>query len=283
MSEADGRKSLMVLGVCTFLAIVVVIVAWQKWGPAVTSQPKFKLTANHISVTPQPAWILEDVRKAAIQAGNLEELLVTDGALVEKIESAFGVQTWVSKVVRIRKRPGPKVEIELKYRRPVALVEVLTAQGQRALQPIDKDGYVLPEQFLHTNPALISEFLRISAGFGMPSGPTGTPWGDPYVVGAAKICNTLIEHWKELNLYRVIVQPKGRSPATAEYELQTRGRSRILWGRTVGHEQPGESDHDTKLRILLHHAGTTPLDGNGPVTIDLRNSRTAMAPLTTPQ
>ena len=279
MSETEGRKSLFVLGGFVLFAMVVAVVAWQKWGPAVNSQPKFKLAAEHIAVTQQPDWILDDVRNAAIQAGKLEELLVTDPTLVEKVESAFGVQTWVAKVVRIRKRPGPKVEVELKYRRPVALVEVLTAKGQRALQPIDKDGYVLPEEFLHKNLQLISEFLRISAGYGMPSGPTGTPWGDPYVLGAAKICDTLVEHWKDLNLYRVIVQPNGRSPTAAEYELQTRGQSRILWGRTVGHEQPGESDHDTKLRMLLHHATTSPLDANGPVTLDLRNSRTAMLPL----
>ncbi|MCA9177595.1 MAG: hypothetical protein KDB14_24080 [Planctomycetales bacterium] len=275
MAEAEERRSLIILGVCTMLSLIIAVFAWNKWGPEVTSQTQFKLAVEHIVVPEQPSWILEDVRAAAVRDGGLEGLQITDPSLVEKVEHAFSVQTWVAKIRRIRKRPGPRVEVELTYREPVALVEVLTAQGQRALQPVDGEGYVLPEGFLHANPALIHEFLRISAGYGMPKGPVGTPWGDPHVIGAARICHKLKDHWKQLNLYRVVAVDTGVSAKSANFELHTRGDSRILWGRTPGLEQPGESDGETKLRLLLHYALANPIEPNG-VWLDLRAARTAL-------
>ena len=279
MPAPAERRSLILLGIFFVLMIVGGLTAWSWWGPHVASQPEFELRAEDISIPEQPSWIVEDVRATAIRDGNLEGLLVTDPSLVEQVESAFGVQTWVSKVVRIRKRPGPSVEVELEYRRPVALVEVLTEQGQRALQPIDADGYVLPEGFLHANTALIHEYPRISAGFSMPKGPVGTSWGDPQVAGAARICDVIQDHWKQLGIYRVVaVDGNPAAPGSTEYELQTRGGTRVAWGRTVGFEQPGETDNATKLRMLLHHANSQPLDANGPVAIDVRVARTARIP-----
>ena len=114
----------------------------------------------------------------------------------------------------------------------------------------------------------------------MPKGPVGTSWGDAQVIGAARICEVIQEHWKSLGIYRVVAVAGGADAAGAiEYELHTRGGTRIAWGRTAGFEKPGETDNATKLRMLLHHASTQPLDANGPITLDLRTARTAMKPL----
>lgn len=278
MADSDERRSLIILGILTLVSLVVAVVAWNKWAPDVKQQPQYLLKAGHLEVPPQPPWIPEDVLQAVVRDGKLEGLSIMDETLLEKIESAFAVQTWVADVRLIRKRPGPKIEIDLQYRRPVAVVEVLTEQGMRALQPVDADGVVLPTDFLRDDPAKTREYLRILAGYGMPAGPVGTSWGDAGVVGAARICGKLQEHWKQLGLYRVTAVPVPGGQGEAEFELQTASGARILWGHTVGQEPPGESDAATKVKILLQHARNGTLNGQVPTTLDIRVAQTALRP-----
>ena len=109
---------------------------------------RLRLTANDIAITDRPWWIRSDVRTEVLRDSGLanQPLSILDDGLVERIKRAFSLHPWVAKVVRVTKsRPG-RVEVEVVYRRPVAMVE---APGEW-LVPVDMEGVVLPQRRFHT-------------------------------------------------------------------------------------------------------------------------------------
>jgi hypothetical protein len=219
--------------------------AWRRWGePSLASEP-YLITPAQIAVSQQPAWIEVDVKAEAIRDGGLARLDLRDRALLDRVRRAFAVHNWVAQVKQVRKKPHPaSVEVDLIYRRPVAAVEV-AYRGRPELLLIDEQAVLLPspsEAFAARN---LPELLRIDAGDTAPAGPYGTDWGNPRVSAAAKIAVAWKEDWKELGLYRIVVteDTNGR----VGYEVQTRGRGRLLWGNPPGQESAGEPKPAEKI------------------------------------
>jgi hypothetical protein len=160
------------------------------------------------------------------------------------------MHTWVEEVRRVSKQHPARVEVELVYRQPVAMVEVVIS-GQDGLLPIDVNGTLLPPGDFSAEQA--RDYLRISLPDAMPAGSLGTPWGDPRVHGAARIAAVLREHWKELGLYRVaLLPPDGMSSSAEEprYMLSTRQGTKIVWGRAP--EAGNAADTKAALSKVAH-------------------------------
>ena len=66
-------------------------------------------------------------------------LSILDDGLVERIHSVFSLHPWVAKVQRVTKSHPAHVEVEIVYRRPVAMVEV-----PGGWYPVDVEGVLLP-------------------------------------------------------------------------------------------------------------------------------------------
>ena len=260
-------------------AVVVVffggaIALWQIYGPAVTAgqSAKFQISPQGVSMPPQPEWVKADVKQQVFRdAGwNSQPPSALDPELTVKIAQAFELHTWVAKVTRVRKKHPAQVEVELTYRRPVAMVEV-DYQGQAGLLPIDSEGVLLPPDDFSADQA--REFPRVVADYSSPGGPVGTPWGDRRVWGGAKIVGVLQPKWKLWNLYRVVAeQPPGRRLRGEEptFEVTTRDGGRILWGHAPGQEIRGEPTAAAKLKQL--GAELAAAAGSGaPLVIDLRS------------
>ena len=68
-------------------------------------------------------------------------LSLMDDDLVERVKSAFSLHPWIARVVRVEKFYPGRVVVDVVYRHPVCMVEVL---GE--LLPVDVEGVVLPKE-----------------------------------------------------------------------------------------------------------------------------------------
>jgi hypothetical protein len=149
------------------------------------------------------------------------------------------------------------------------------------LLPVDTSGVLLPPGDFSAEQA--RDYLRISLPDAAPAGPVGTPWGDPRVAGAARIAAVLLEHWKQLGLYRVAVEAgEPAQPATAEtvFVLKTRRGAQVVWGAAP----KADSGTDVKAalakveRLVAYVEKHGPLDGlNSDAHIDLTQDAVAGA------
>jgi len=259
---------LLVLGVAAHFG-------WRRNKRTISRHPQYVVAAEAIHITPTPPWIRSDVKTQVLRdAGLVGTVSVLDewDALARRVKDAFEFHPWVASVERIRKSLPAALDIELKYRRPIAAVESSDSNGVTYL-PVDEHGVRLPETDL--TDAERRYLPRISGITGRPL--VGDVWADPRVLGGAKLITALVDDWKVLKLVEITAalpsSPQADSPRYT-FEMITTGGTRILWGAAPGDETPaGESTFDEKRRRLLDYAGQHgKLEAiDGPATIDVRS------------
>jgi len=249
---------------------------WKRAATVVARDPVYRLSPDRIQITPPPAWIRSDIKAQVLRdSGLITSVSVLDDmdSLARRVKDAFQLHPWVASVERITRRLPSSLEIELKYRRPVAAVESSDATGVMYL-PIDGQAVRLPEGDLTETER---RYLpRISGITGRPV--VGDVWNDPRVVGGAKLAAQLADVWQQLRLVEILanVQPAPRDDKTlCLFELVTTGGTRIIWGATPGQEtSTGESPFDEKRKRLLDYAAQHgKLESiDGPAVLDVRSN-----------
>lgn len=230
------------------LAVVMLLgwsaqAAWRWAAPTVASRERYLLPGKAITVSPPPEWIVADVRSEVIHSAGLDgRLSILDAEFLETIKRAFALHPWVQSVDRVEKKFPPAVQIELTYRRPVAVIE--TAQGE--LLPVDAWGRHLPA----ADVLLIrrKSLPRITGIVGQP--PLGQTWGDARAQGAVEIVNGLTAVWEPLHLD--LITPRARPELRGElqffiYDIVTLGGTRIIWGASPLAGAPGEAGVAEKI------------------------------------
>jgi hypothetical protein len=227
---------------------------WSRHSDSILSQPEYRLAPDRLQVTAQPKWIHSDVKQSAVIAGRLQDASLLDQELVLQVKQAFGVQPWVRRVLRVNKRFPSTVEVDLEYRRPVAMVEVpagmIPTYNYEGLLPVDVEGYLLPVEISEDE---AQQYPKIGGIDSSPEGPPGSPWGDLRVAEAAQIVQLIEAVWHPLDLYRIEVPPRpspAEGPARSDFELVTRGRRRYTWGSAPGKERAGEERASEKAKGL---------------------------------
>ncbi|MCP4190255.1 MAG: hypothetical protein GY768_06485 [Planctomycetaceae bacterium] len=233
---------------------------WNQYGDTILHQSPYLLDPSKLSVNEQPEWIRSDVKKNAIAFGQLENASLLDQKLVLQVKQAFGVQPWVKRVNFVNKQFPSTVEVQVEYRRPIAMVEVPAGMfedfDEPGLLPIDVDGCLLPVELTEQEAAIYPWISGINTS---PAGPPGNPWGDDRVVKAASIIALLEDIWEPLKLHRIEV-PTSESPADATAQLPkrfmliTRNRRQFDWGSAPGEEKRGEdtaADKAARLKKIL--------------------------------
>lgn len=265
------------------VAAIVVIVwlflpQWTRQLPQLAEQPEYQITAQQIQITPPPRWIPEDiVEKVLDRAGFNESMSLLDPRLGRKVALAFDTHPWIERLVQVRKSYPARLQVDVIYRKPVALVEV--AGG--GYFPVDRLGYLLPSEDFR--PADESRYPIVRGIQTAPLGYVGEEWGDPAVVGAAHLAETLTEQtaagtswWDALQL-RSIVAPSvvasNESIDELQYRFETAGGSQIYWGRPPGTQHPGELTVEQKLeRLAEYHRSYRGFDSSpSPFLIDIRH------------
>ena len=227
------------------IAILVVIVclgacafAWSRLGSSVTNDDGYQIAAKRIQIPEQPAWIHSDVREDVVTESSLSGMSLLDPEVTLKVRRAFELHTWVSKVHFVSKRAGGTVLVDLTYRQPAVMVET-----EGGWWPVDTEGVLLPPDEFSLNQT--RNYLNVRTHNHMPQGlVVGTSFGDPGVLGAARLATALETTWRQMGLVRIHViqsRPVSRSQdVEIVYELESSGGTRIQWGRAPGQERPGE-------------------------------------------
>ena len=146
----------------------------------------------------------------------------------------FELHPWVASVERITRRLPSSLDIELKYRRPIAAVESSDPTGVMFL-PIDDHAVRLPEGDLTETER---RYLpRVSGITGRPR--VGDVWDDPRVIGGAKLAAQLADVWQQLRLVEILANSQNSThdeKPLYTFEIVTTGGTRIIWGATPGQE-----------------------------------------------
>lgn len=219
--------------------------AWQRWGNRVLASADYVVTPEQIVVSPQPTWIHADIKAEVIRDNSLSRLDVRDRSVLERVERAFALHSWVARVKQVRKSYPARIHVELEYRQPVAMVEV-TSQNRPGLLFVDAASILLPSEEFSASEA--RNYLRISAGNVAPAGVYGTPWGSEPVAGAARLAAAWGDRWQAFQLYRIVIGDDGHGQPL--YELQTQDGRRVVWGRAPGRELTGEPQAEAKIARL---------------------------------
>jgi hypothetical protein len=248
---------------------------WRRSAPMVARHPQYQLTAEGIHITAPPPWIRSDIKAQVLRDARLaDHVSVLDDweMLSRRVKDAFEFHPWVASVERITKRPPATLEIELKYRKPVAAVESGDPGGVNFL-PIDEHAVRLPEADLTETER---RYLpRISGVTGRPL--VGEVWNDPRVIGGVRLAASLADVWQRLRLVEIMAALSSSPHDEAQmcnFEIVTSGGTRIVWGAAPGGEKPaGEAAFDQKRKRLLEYAAQHgQLESiDGPAAIDLRN------------
>lgn len=246
-------------------------IVWNRVSEHVLTDDDYRVTPEKIAISSLPPWIHCDLKAEVMRDASLERSLsLLDEDLTKRLANAFSLHPWVAKVVRVSKHHPARVEVQLIYRQPVAMVEV-----SGGLLPVDEAGVLLPSADF--SPAQAKQYPRISRVESHPSGPVGTNWGDATVAGGAKIASAVADRWKKLRLYRILAPVHTIADEHVDrytYELTTHAGTRLLWGRPPGNEPTGEpkaSEKVARLEAIAERDGS--LDGkSGPRIIDLRTA-----------
>jgi hypothetical protein len=271
-----GSRGLFVAVALAVLMIVAAYMGWAKWGPTISSRDRFVLTVESLEIPRQPAWIPADIKAEVMRDGSLTGLSVLDPELTSQVARAFELNTWVSRVNRVVKRPGkeaPRVIIELDYRRPVVMVKT-----RNGFWPVDSEGVLLPPDDF--SPSQTRSYLRVVTDNWQPAGPVGTPYGDSGINGAARIATAIDGIWADAGLQWIVVRkelPVDASQAThSTYLLYPIGNApgiartnsnapqamlasdsassepilEVRWGHAPGLESPGEATCTQKITRL---------------------------------
>lgn len=258
--NAKGR------GVIVALASIALLLggfqyAWHRWGKRGVIGRAHVITAADIEATPQPEWLHAEVKSEILRDVNITGSSILDTELTKRIHAAFASHRWISKVRSVKKSYPAKVEVDLDYRQPIAVVEVQKSDGKPGLVFIDADtallshadlapGHLTEKQADSLGAGLASGYLRITGGKLSAAGKMyGHSWENQSLLGAAQIANAWKDQWKSTGLFRIAITED--TNADIVYEMLTKDNHRIVWGHAPGQEVPGEPKPAEKIQQIL--------------------------------
>jgi hypothetical protein len=229
--------------------------AWQSWGANHVSRKYYGIDPARIHVTQRPEYISTDIAASVYTDTRLDQLSLLDPAASARIASAFSVHPWVRRVVAVRKLPGGEVDVHLQYRRPVAMVFVISRHPEikgRSFFAVDDEGVVLPTTEFSREET--TKYIHIEVPDVYPTGGVGSSFGDSRVTGAAKLA-ALVEPLRvSLKLKSIRLSASSRTSPVPQYEFLSSDGREFFWGSPPGDELYGEPKSDVKIRQLASAA-----------------------------
>lgn len=270
------KPSTLVLALVLLATGVAARKVWDGLQAKLAESPRYRITADVIHVSPQqlPPWIRSDVKTQVLRDSGITDsltLLDDPGVIQQRLVDAFELHPWVRKVERVDLASPRRIEIDLDYREPVAVV-VATSGTSSEMLPVDSEAVRLPGGGLMDVEK--SYLPRIT---GIENRPlVGKAWSDIRMQGAARLATELRSVWEAYNLLDIVPSPYPevqRSHRFYTYEVRTSGGTAIRWGAAPSFAPPGESPFQEKLAHLASYIEQHgPLDSiDSPQTIDVRD------------
>ena len=264
-------------------------VAYSRWYRGYVQSQYDSIDPANIQITKPHEFVRTDLVQEVYQATRLDELSPLDRQATAKIASAFASHPWVKRVDRVQKLPDGKFEVDLEYRRPVAVfhltgdtawlksIEAYLRQMGHSIHggaenlyfPLDGEGVMLPTDRMTLEDA--RNLIQIEVAEVYPTGEQGTPFGDRRVESAALLAKLLSAVSDQVKVAKIFVSGDPRMNVVPKLELETGDSTVLFWGSPPGMEQPQERSAKDKLVDLI--------SGNYVPGGDLRVSRQRVQPI----
>ena len=249
-------------------AVFLSISLWNKYHHKIHLAANAPLSTETLLTTPLPNWIKTNIEQEAIQQSRLDQIQLTHPAAIQKAVEAFAVHPWVDSVNRAKKESNG-IWLDLIYRRPVAMVEVL--QDRWVFIPVDRNAIALEgEQFSEFERG---QYLHISVlNPNLASLSIGTAWNDLRIRDAAQIAYACEGVWRSLGMVRIFNEsgPTNDPMRMTPFVLMTRQGTSVIWGRAPGKELTGEATAREKLEAMVAFVEANgPLDQTGVRVFDV--------------
>jgi len=231
--------------------------AWHYWGSEHVSKKYYGIDPTLIHVTDRPDYISTDIAQSVYSDTRLDQLSLLDPSAAARIASAFSIHPWVKRVVAVRKLPGGEVDVHLQYRRPIAMVFVISRHPEtrgRSFFAIDEEGVLLPPTEFSQEDTM--KYLHIEIPDVYPTGGVGSSFGDARIVGAAKVAATVEPIREKLKLRSIRLAESSRTSPVPQYDFFTADGRQFFWGSSPGKELYGEPQSDIKIRQLAELLST---------------------------
>lgn len=265
------RAPAMLSFVWPAMLIIGGYVAWHQWGAEYMNSKYYGVDPAQFQVSAPPGYVRSDIVQTVYQDTAMENLSLLDTQATAKIASAFATHPWVHRVNSVRKLPGGQIDVRLDYRKPVAMVRVISKHDEvrgSAFFAIDGAGILLPPSEFSREET--QQYVHISVPDTYPRGSVGRKFGDFRVEAAAKVAaiispyNKLAADNGQLAIQTIGVFGDPRQTTVPQLELETVSGKKKFWGSSPGMELPGEPTAEMKLRVLM---------ASGDENIDLRMAR----------
>lgn len=227
-------------------AIVGSTVLWNKYRTDLFAANSFQFDETTLACNEQPEWIKGNLKQNIWQANQLGQTDLLDAQLVPKIADAFANSSWVARVNRINKHASG-VEVDLLFRRPVALVEVANNQ----LVPIDEAGTVLDSHTM--SPEFAQHCWRLHVN--QPAAASildGQAWPDRRIADAGALASALFELRQKLGMTHILQLASSHQYEISRgpFVLSKPGGAKIIWGASPNYEVDGEATFQKKLAAI---------------------------------
>ncbi len=211
---------------------------WYYYGAEHLDRALYAVKKENLRVTAQPAWVGGNVADEVFARARLDRLSLLDPTTAAAIAQAFEAHHWVKSAARVTKEAGGIVNVDLIYRRPLAMVYYAPSPDRpgetsaAGFFPVDEEAIVLPTQDF--DGSKVFEYFLIFADGARPSGDVGMPFGDPRIDDAVELCRLLEPERRRLGLREVWVEPVTRPASGARpwmLIVVTDQDQRIVWGQ----------------------------------------------------
>jgi len=236
LAGGGGRAALKALLVVLALAGagVGVVFGFARLGQVLRDAPEYRISRESLRLVSGPAWMTPAIRAELDVTSSLPtRFSVLDPTIPERVARAYEACVWVERVESVRVRDvrvagGPPLEVRLKFRRPVAFVEV---GGRDGYCLVDARGVRLPGTY--REPRLGAVRLLVITGCAEPPPAPGRVWSAPALEAAVRVAEAVEPRREKFGLASVDVSNFGgrRDPRQTEVTLWTVNQTEIKWGR----------------------------------------------------
>jgi hypothetical protein len=258
---------------------------WYYYGAEHLDRTLFALREDNIELTPQPKWIHGDIRAEVFRDGALGQVSLLEPQATATIAHAFDEHTWIKSTNRVRKMSGGRVQVDVVYRKPAAMVyyrptalvgSPSTAANSKGMCfPVDDEGVVLPSADFAS--AQVHDYFMIFAPNAAPAGDVGVSFGDERIVEALKLCRLLEPMRAELKLECVYVEPDTFDKQLGGFNswvlnISTGDKRNVVWGHAPGKEMQDEPPVEEKIERMRSWLAAAP-SATDVATLDLRQRK----------
>lgn len=244
-------------------------VAYSRWYRDYLHAQYDAIDPANIEITQPHRYIRANLAEEVYQATRLSELSPLDRQATAKVASAFASHPWVKHVQSVRKLPEGRLQVDLEYRRPVAVFHAtgdaawlehienhlrslnysVDGGADQLYFPLDGEGVLLPTD--HMTLEDTQSLIHIEVREVFPTGNKGTPFGDRRVESAALLARLLLAVGDQIQIAKITVSGDPRMNLVPLLELITADGTHLFWGSPPGMEQPNERTAKEKLTDLL--------------------------------